>query len=366
MKKKKILIVDDMPENISVLVETLKDDYTIIATTFGKKALQLASLDPIPDLILLDIKMPDMDGYEVLKKLKANKKTRHIAVTFITAMNNDEIEEVGLELGEVDYICKPFNPRLVKTRVHNHLELKYYRDHLEEIVSKRTEEIVHLRDALLGSMGSIAEYRDPGTGGHIKRTQHYIKLIAETMKDRSSFKGYFDKQTIDILFKVAPLHDIGKVGLPDHILLKTGKLTDGEFTEMKKHVHYGTTVIRNIESTVGKEPLSHMAMQIIDGHHEKWDGSGYPRGLSGDQIPIPGRLMAIADAYDALISKRFYKPPMPHPHAMQIIKEGRGTHFDPDITDVFLGQQNQVKQVAMKFADLNKEQEMLSFNINKL
>ncbi|MFC1751038.1 HD-GYP domain-containing protein [Pseudomonadota bacterium] len=360
MKKQKVLIVDDMPENISLLVEALKDDYAVIATTLGKKALQMANLDPIPDLILLDINMPSMDGYEVFEKLRENKKTRHISVIFITALNDDESEELGLELGAVDYIRKPFNTRLVKNRVHNHLELKKYRDQLEEIVDHRTEEVIHLQDALLGSMGSLAEYRDPETGGHIKRTQHYIKLLAESMKDHPPFTGLLDKQMIEILFKVAPLHDIGKVGVPDHILLKPDKLTHSEFSEMKKHVNYGTAVVKDIESTVGKEPLSHVAIQIIDGHHEKWDGSGYPRGLRGKQISIPGRLMAIVDVYDALISKRVYKSPMPHPHAVQIIREGRGTHFDPDITDAFLAKENEIKQVALKFADFDEERKMLS------
>lgn len=360
MKKQKILIVDDMPINISLLVEALKDDYAIIATTFGDKALHLASLDPIPDLILLDIKMPNMDGYEVLRKLKENEKTRNISIMFITALSDDQNEETGLELGAVDYIRKPFNANLVKTRVHNHLELKRHRDHLEEMVSQRTEEIVHLQDALIGSMGSLAEYRDPETGGHIKRTQYYVKLLAETMKDNPPFKEFFDKQTIDILFKVAPLHDIGKVGVPDYILLKPGKLTCNEFTEMKKHVHYGTEVIKDIECNVGKDSLTNIAMQLINGHHEKWDGSGYPNGLHGSDIPIPGRLMAVADVYDALISKRIYKPPIPHSKAVQIIRKGRSTHFDPDITDAFLAQEDNVRQVALKFADCNEERRMLS------
>jgi len=353
MKKQKILIIDDMPANIALLAEALKEDYVVAATTFAKKALQLAELEPCPDLILLDIKMPDMDGYEVFKQLKASKRTQHISVIFITAMDDDDSEEIGLELGAVDYIRKPFNTRLVKTRVHNHLELKRYQDQLEEMVNQRTEEVVHLQDALLGSMGSLAEYRDPETGGHIKRTQHYIKLLAESMKDHAPFQGFLDKKMIDILFKVAPLHDIGKVGVSDNILLKPGKLTSCEFTEMKKHVHYGAAVVKNIESSVGKEPLSHIAMQIIDGHHEKWDGRGYPKGLRGDKISIPGRLMAIADVYDALISRRIYKPPMPHSHAIEIIKEGRGTHFDPDITDAFLAQEERVRHIALRFSDID-------------
>lgn len=360
MKKQKILIVDDMAVNISLLMEALKDDYAIIATTTSQKALQLAAMEPIPDLILLDIKIPDMDGYEVLKKLKENKRTRHIAVIFITALNNDESEELGLELGAVDYIRKPFNINLVKTRVHNQLELKRYRDHLEELVIQRTEEVIHLQDALIGSMGSLAEYRDPETGGHIKRTQHYVKLLADAMQKHPGYEGFLNPKTIDILYKVAPLHDIGKVGVPDNILLKPNRLTHSEFTEMKKHVHYGTAVIKDIEYNVGRDPLSEIAMQIIEGHHEKWDGSGYPRGLRGNNIPIPGRLMALADVYDALISKRVYKPPIPHHEAVKIIRRGRGSHFDPDVTDAFLEREDQVRQIALEYADFSEEREMLS------
>ncbi len=360
MKKQKILIVDDMPENISLLMEPLKNNYTIIAATNGKKALQLACLNPKPDLILLDIQMPDMDGYEVFKRLKQNKETHHVGVIFITALSDDKHEGQGLELGAVDYIRKPFNVEIVKTRVHNHLELKRYRDHLEDMVSQRTEEVVHLQDALIESMGSLAECRDPETGGHIKRTKHYVRILAESMKDHPRFKELLDKQTIELLFKTAPLHDIGKVGVPDHILLKPGKLTHEEFKEMEKHAQYGAAVIKDIERTLGEKPLSRIALQIIECHHEKWDGTGYPRGLKGDDIPIPGRLMAVADVYDALISKRVYKLPMPHPQAVQIIKGGGGTHFDPDIVDAFLAQENQFREVALKFADSEEERKILS------
>jgi len=351
MEKQKILVVDDMVENIHLLIETLKDEYALIAATNGEKALELANREPIPDMILLDIQMPVMDGYEVCKKLKQDKKTRHIPVMFVTALNEDINEAMGLDIGAVDYIRKPVKPALVKSRIHNHLELKRHRDHLEELVSERTHEVILTQNALIESMGALAEHRDPETGGHINRTQHYIHALAVALKNHPDFEHELDEQTIDLLFKTAPLHDIGKVGVRDEILLKPGKLTAEEFDEMKLHVHFGTETIRCIVAKLGHTPMLKVAQDIIDAHHERWDGSGYPKGLKGKEIPLPGRLMALADVYDALISVRVYKAPFTHEEAVKIITEGRGKHFDPDVTDAFLDQQEHFREIAVRFAD---------------
>ncbi len=360
MEKQKILIVDDMVENIHLLIETLKSEYAVIAATNGNKALELAAKEPMPDLILLDIQMPVMDGYAVCKQLKEDKKTRNIPVIFVTALDKDVNETMGLEIGAVDYIRKPIKPALVKSRINNHLELKRHRDHLEELVFERTREVTLTQNALIESMGTLAEYRDPETGGHINRTQHYIRALALKLEDHPAFTHELDALTIKLLFKTAPLHDIGKVGVRDEILLKHGKLNVEEFEEMKKHVLFGTDTIKSIEEKLGDKPLLRIAHAIIEAHHEKWDGSGYPKGLSGKDIPLPGRLMAVADVYDALISKRIYKDPFPHEVAVQIITDGRGKHFDPDIVDAFLAEDEHFREIALQFADFDEEREILS------
>ncbi len=359
----KVLIVDDTPENIQVLMETLKGKYKIVAAINGQKALQMAAMDPVPDIILLDIMMPGLDGYQVCEKLKSDEKTRNIPVIFVTAMSQEDDEQKGLDLGAVDYITKPFRPGIVKSRVQNHLELKRHRDHLEELVRERTKQLVLTQDATINSLATLAEYRDPETGGHIKRTQNYVKALAIKLQGHPKFGDFFNANTIEQLFKSAPLHDIGKVGVRDSILLKPGKLTDEEFEEMKKHTQYGSDTIFRVELELGDalaQSFLSFAREIAYTHQEKWDGSGYPQGLKGEEIPISGRLMALADVYDALISRRVYKPPFTHSKAVEIITEGKGRHFDPDIVDAFLDIHEEFRQVAIEYADHDEEREALS------
>jgi putative two-component system response regulator len=354
-----VLVVDDTETNIDILVETLGDDYDVSVAMDGESALESVA-DDQPDLILLDIMMPGMDGYEVCERLKADATTRNIPVIFLTAMTEVQDEAKGLALGAVDYVTKPFSPSLVKSRVRNQLELKRHRDHLEELVRERTRELELTQEVTIESMAALAEYRDPETGGHIKRTQNYVKLLAEHLKDHPNFKDFLNDTTIRLLYTSAPLHDIGKIAIEDSILLKPGKLTDEEFEEMKNHTIYGRDAIHVAVKKLGRDSFLRYAEEIAHTHQEKWDGSGYPQGLKNGAIPISGRLMALADVYDALISKRVYKPPFPHSKAVTIIKEGKGSHFDPDMVDVFLELHENFRQIALEHADFDEEREALT------
>ena len=353
-----VLVVDDTETNIDILVETLSDTYDVSVAMDGESALEAVSED-LPDLVLLDIMMPGMDGYEVCRRLKADDATRSIPVIFLTAMTEEQDEAKGLALGAVDYITKPFSPDLVKARVDNQLELKRHRDHLEELVRARTRELELTQEVTIESMAALAEYRDPETGGHIRRTKHYVRALAQYLSQNSKFAGLLDRDTIEMLYKSAPLHDIGKVGIEDRILLKQGRLSNDEFAEMKKHTRFGHDAIAVAEKKLGRNSFLRIAREIAYTHQEKWDGTGYPQGLSGEEIPLSGRLMAVADVYDALISRRVYKPPMPHSKAVAIIEEGRGVHFDPDVVDAFLAISDEFRQIAIDNADHDEEREAL-------
>lgn len=354
-----ILVVDDAPDNLTLMSELLRGKYRVRLANHGEKALQLAREVPGPDLILLDIMMPGLSGYEVLRELKAEGVTRDIPVIFLTAMASPEDEKRGLELGVVDYITKPISPPILLARVANHLTLKasadFLRDQnhfLETEVEKRTRELGAIQDVTILAMASLAETRDSDTGNHIRRTQHYVRLLAEHLSRHPRFGYFLTPVTIELLFKSAPLHDIGKVGIPDHILLKPGRFTPEEFELMKTHPALGRDAILAAERQLGMEvSFLHLAKEIAYGHQEKWDGSGYPTGAAGEAIPISARLMAVADVYDALISRRVYKAGMPHAQAVEIMREGRGSHFDPDILDAFLELQEAFQATALRYAD---------------
>ena len=355
-----VLLVDDTESDIDILVNALEPEYEVSVTLDGSSALEYVA-EHLPDLILLDIMMPDLDGYEVCIRLKQDPKTRHIPILFLTAKIEEEDEARGLELGAVDYITKPFNAMLVKARVRNHLLLKRHQDHLEEMVRERTGELQLTQETTIEIMGTLAEYRDSETGGHIKRTKEYIKILAEHLQDHPRYNHFLNDTTIDLLYKSAPLHDIGKLGVPDHILLKPGKLTIAEFEEMKKHCIYGLTTMQIAEKKLGVPSFLSLAGEIAYSHHEKWDGSGYPQGKRHEEIPISGRLMAIADVYDALISKRVYKIPFSHQKAVEIIRAGKGSHFDPVMVDSFLELARKFRQIALEFADYDEERQSLIF-----
>ncbi|WP_269533879.1 two-component system response regulator [Chitinimonas sp. BJYL2] len=359
LEKPTILIVDDTPENIAVLSALLRDRYKTKVATSGVKALDIAASEPRPDLILLDVMMPELDGYETCQRLKANPQTADIPVIFLTARTQVEDEELGLQVGAVDYITKPISPPIVLARVRTHLSLRsaqqFLKDqnqYLEHLVSERTRQLAQMQDATILAMASLAETRDNETGNHIRRTQNYVAALARALQPHPRFKDVFTDENIDLLYKSAPLHDIGKVGVPDRILLKPAKLDPDEWEIMKLHTVYGRDAIIQVEKYLGgSNTFLGFAREIAHYHQEKWDGSGYPEGLKGDAIPASARLMAVADVYDALISKRVYKPAFPHQQAVDLMREGRGSHFDPDILDAFLAIEAEFLAIADRFRD---------------
>ena len=357
--KQVVLIVDDTPDNISLLSGLLKDQYKIKIATNGLKALQIASSLPGPDLILLDVMMPEMDGYETCRRLKADPATSDIPIIFLTAKSQVQDEEMGLRLGAVDYISKPISPPIVLARVATQLNLVRARHllqdqnkHLESLVQDRTRKLGKMQDAIIMAMASLAETRDNETGNHIRRTQNYVAALARKLKNHARFNNELTDENIDLLYKSAPLHDIGKVGIPDNILLKPDKLTSEEFEVMKLHTVYGRETILSVEKYLGESnEFLRFAREITYSHQEKWDGSGYPENLVGDAIPLSARLMAVADVYDALISRRVYKPAFSHEEAISIMRKGHGSHFDPDILDAFLEITEEFLQIANQFKE---------------
>ena len=362
LTKPTLLVVDDTPDNLTLMTELLKPHYRVKVANSGEKALAIATEERHLDLILLDIMMPGIDGYEVCKRLKSDEKTHDIPVIFLTSRSEAADEELGLELGAVDYITKPINPAITLARVANHLTLKASADflkdkaaYLEQEVAKRTTELVALQDVTILTMASLAETRDSETGNHIRRTQFYVKELAEKLSTHPKFKALLTPAFIQMLFKSAPLHDIGKVGIPDRILLKPGKFEPHEFEIMKTHALLGKQVIEFAERQLGREvEFLTLAKEIAYCHHEKWNGSGYPQGLAGEDLPVSARLMAVADVYDALISRRVYKEGMSHEKAAAIIIEGRGQHFDPDMVDAFIELQDAFQAIAARFVDTDQ------------
>lgn len=319
----------------------------------------------MPDLILLDIMMPELSGYDLIQLLKQNEKTKDIPVIFLTAMQAIEDEQKGLELGAQDYITKPISAPIMLARIKTQIENKSAKDflrdknlYLEAEVQKRTREISIVQDVTVFALASLAETRDTDTGNHIKRTQHYIKILAKALQNHPRFKSYLSSEMIETLYRCAPLHDIGKVGIADRILLKPGKYTQEEFEIMKEHTTLGKKAIEHAEKGVGVEvAFLKIAKEIAYSHHENYDGSGYPVGLAADAIPLCARLMSLADVYDALISKRVYKKAMSHAEAFEIIQSEKSIKFDPDIVEAFELHQNDFLAIAKQFEDNDKELE---------
>jgi len=354
-----VLLVDDSPPVLTVLSALLAPHFDVKVATRGQRALEILAGDSRVDLVLLDDLMPGMNGTELIVHLKADERLRELPVIFLTARADGAAEARGLELGAADFIPKPINAAIVLARVRTHLELKGARDKLarrnrdlEEEVRRRTEENTRIQDITIRALASLAETRDQETGLHILRTQTYVRMLAERLAEMPKYRDQLTARAIDMLYKCAPLHDIGKVGIPDNILLKPGRLTSDEFQVMKQHSELGRRSIESAE--VGFDTsidFLRTAKEIAGSHHERWDGTGYPQGLAGEEIPISARLMALADVYDALYSRRVYKDALPHRQVVQMILEGRGSQFDPDVVDAFAFMADDFRSVAERYAD---------------
>ena len=355
---KTIFLVDDNATNLAVGRDALEEYYDVYIFNSGARVLKVLEKNT-PDLILLDIEMPEMNGYEVMKQIRSNPDTSSIPVIFLTAKSDGESELEGLSLGAVDYIFKPFSPPLLRKRIENHLLIEAqkhalmeqkqvlinFNENLQEMVDAKTETVVELQNAVLKTMAELVEFRDDITGGHIDRTQRYLSILLDALSSYGLHRLETADWDMGLVLQSAQLHDVGKIAIRDGILQKPERLTDDEFEEIKSHTVFGEKVIRKIMKNTTKQEFLEYARIFAISHHEKWDGSGYPNQLSGDDIPLLGRVMAIADVYDALVSDRPYKEAYSHEKAVDIISENKGTHFDPDIVDLFLSISDRFAQI---------------------
>lgn len=333
-----VLIVDDTPDNIMVLDDILRADYNICAATNGERAIFLAQSDMPPDIILLDVMMPGIDGFEVCRRLKQDSSTARIPIIFVTAMGQIQDEAQGFALGAVDYIHKPISPPLVQARVQTHLALYDQKRTLEEMVRQRTKELSDTRLEVIRQLGRAAEFKDNETGLHVVRMSYYSQLIA--------LAGGMDPVDAELLLNASPMHDIGKIGIPDRILLKPGKLDEEEWEIMRRHPQMGGDILGDHPSELIK-----LARVIALTHHEKWNGQGYPAGLSGEEIPLVGRITAIADVFDALTAERPYKKAWPVEDAVALIQKEAGAHFDPQLVQHFLDALPEILVCKARYAD---------------
>ncbi|MCD6397410.1 MAG: response regulator, partial [Spirochaetaceae bacterium] len=327
--KQTILIADDSPENIAILQNILGTEYRLKAAPNGAVALKIIQSAEPPDLCLLDVRMPEMNGYEVCRRTKSQEKTHRIPIIFVTSLHDISEESRGFEVGAVDYIRKPISPSIVLARVKTHLTLANQNRALEEKVSERTADLKKSRLEIIYKLGTASEFRDNETGMHVKRIGYFCRIIGAAA-------GFSDQEN-EFLYESSPMHDIGKIGIPDQILLKPGKLEQKEWEIMKKHTTIGGEIVG-----VHTSPFLRTARIIALSHHEKWDGSGYPRGLSGTAIPKVGRITALADVFDALTSVRPYKKAWSFEKTLSYIKQHAGKHFDPELTEIFLRQTKEI------------------------
>ena len=341
LKKPTVLIVDDTAENIHLLMALLVDKYKVKAANNGEKALKIAFSDAKPDIILLDVVMPEVDGLEVCRQLKENPDTANIPIIFITANTSHSDEIQGFAIGAVDYITRPFNPPVVLSRIKAQLALYQQNKQLEYLVKERTLEIETTRLSIIHRLGKAAEYKDNETGLHVIRMAWYSKLLAQKVSDNEDW--------VDLLFNAAPMHDIGKIGIPDRVLLKPGKLDKDEWQIMMTHAAMGGEILGEAES-----PLLKLAIEIAVNHHEKWNGKGYPKGLSKENIPLSARIVAIADVFDALTSERPYKKAWSVDKAIALIQEESGQHFDPSLVPIFIDCLPEILEIKASYAEDSK------------
>jgi putative two-component system response regulator len=358
-EKPLVLVVDDSPDILALIGTLLRTHCRTRTASSGEEGIEAALAGPLPDLILLDVMMPGISGIEACSRLKADARTKDIPVIFLTALAERSDEQRGLEVGAVDYITKPISAPILVARIKTHLALKAAADFLKDKnaflegeVARRTREVQVIQDVTIVAMASLAETRSNETGRHLRRTQQYVRALAKKLQRDPRFSAQLDDKTIEILFKSAPLHDIGKVGIPDAILLKPGKLTPAEFEVMKTHTTLGRDAIAAAESQIdAPNTFLQSAREIAHYHQEKWDGTGYPEGIAGEAIPVSARLMSIADFYDALISPRVYKAPFTHADTVAMIRDLRGSHFDPAMVDAFLAIEGEFNAIAQRYPD---------------
>jgi len=348
-KRDVVLIVDDIELNRMLLADMLNDTYDIVEAASGKEALSMLIDQKLnPALVLLDLIMPEIDGFQVLRELKSTESTKKIPVLFVTAVVSDETESLGLKSGAADYVIKPFNRNVIRARVSNHIRLSRYQNELESLVNEKTVEVTRTYEQALESLAAIIEYRSFESGEHIRRTTLFAEIIISKMLQIEKFRPLLLPHNITSLIKASTLHDIGKIGVPDHILLKPGKLTPEEFDVIKTHTTFGSLVIDKIAADLPDSDMYlRYAKEICLSHHERWDGKGYPYGLRDEEIPLSARIVSIIDVYDALISKRCYKDAYSHEESMNIIMEGRGTQFDPYLVDLLPDVEAEFKKVEL-------------------
>lgn len=340
--RKDILIVDDDKTNLLMAERLLSDEFNVISVTSGEEAFEYLAKEE-PDLIVLDINMPKMDGFEVLQEIKKNRLWKNIPVIFLTADRDTETEVQCLKLGAVDFVVKPFEPEIVRNRIRRTLETEDYRKGLEVVVRKQTARIEKIQWEIIVSLANMIESRDDSTGHHIKRTSRYVEMMIERLYEVKQFEEKLSDEFVYNLYKAAPMHDIGKIKIPDQVLQKPGRLTEEEFEVMKQHSEEGGKILRTILEEIEEKNYIEVAYNVATFHHEKWNGKGYPEGLAGEEIPLEARIMAVADVFDALVSKRCYKEAMPTDKAFDIIRESAGEHFDPRIAAVFLELRPQIE-----------------------
>jgi len=364
LKRKTIFLVDDDMTNLTIGKKALGGAYDVF--TLNSAAVMMEMLENIqPDLILLDVNMPEVDGYEAIKLLRANEKTIHIPVIFLTALNNEEMELQGFSLGAIDYITKPFSTPLLLKRIEVHLlvedqkrelqeqkrDLLFFNNNLAQMVHEKTKTVVELKNAILSTMAELVDYRDEVTGGHIIRTQRYIKALMDAMKSNNVYFEEVTSMDEELVLQSCQLHDVGKIAIKDQLLLKPDKLTPEEFEQIKPHTTFGEKVILKLKEKTQDSDFVEYARIFAISHHERWDGSGYPKGLKGEDIPLLGRMMAICDVYDALAEPRPYKKAMPHEKAVQIILESGGSHFDPVLADLFGKMNHRFAEIAAEVSN---------------
>ncbi|MFP5391176.1 MAG: HD-GYP domain-containing protein [Gammaproteobacteria bacterium] len=358
--KATILLVDGVADHLVLLEGVLQERYHVKLATSAHDALRIAQQPVRPDLILLDAHLPHVDGFTLFHELKANFLTVDIPVIFMVGEDAREDQRRALREGATDVIGRPVAAELLLLRVDTQLQLRQARamlkdqhSHFEHVVAERTRAVAHMQDATVMAMATLAESRDPHVANHIRRTQHYVAALARELRFHASYTNELTDENITWLYKAAPLHDIGKAAVPDAILLKPGKLTEDEFNTMKHHTTYGRDAIADVERALGgANPFTRYASEIAYSHHEKWDGTGYPERRAGTDIPLSARLMAVADVYDALITPRSYRPAFTHETAVELIRQGSGEHFDPDVVDAMLVIEERFRDIAVGFGGL--------------